>query len=61
MVEDEKTLHSRAFDEKMTLDPAACGGGSQLAMDAVPQIATRAPTLRRRITESLIGPAVLSK
>jgi hypothetical protein len=61
MVKDKKTLHSRAFDEKMTLDSWSLGWRSQLAMDAVPQMTTRAPTSRRRMTESLIGPAVLSK
>jgi hypothetical protein len=45
----------------MTLDPWSLGGGSRFVMDAVPQITTRAPTLRRRMTESLIAPAVLSK
>ena len=61
IIEHEKTGHWRALDEQMPLTLGPLGGGSQLAIEAVPQITMRAPTASCGNTASLIAPAVLSK
>ena len=60
-IEDHEARHLRALDEQVTLDAGSRGRRVQLETDAVPQIATRAPTASCVITVSLIGPDVLSK
>ena len=59
MREGLMALHAQALDAAGFAELA--GSAREVATEAVPQTTTRAPTLRRGSTASLIAPAVLSK
>ena len=61
MIEYDKPLHPRAFDQQVPFNTRSQRPGAHCVIDAVPQTTTLAPIDSLGNTASLMRPAVLSK